>query len=227
MLLQDLVRVEALGVTERAQLHRLGVEGHRALDGRFALIEIVGDAVHEDRNMIEQLLRGEDVLWFDGEWIPDWSDEINVDFPNSTEGAEYEDGFMVFQHEWSNNTVLTLDFEMNVKMHKSHRMVMDNVGRLAVSFGPSIYCGEEFTLETAPQLATFDLGDEIRTTNKTCPDGSTVLQVSVLRETPSQHGELYEEFADPATKQGTMNLIPYRTWNGKGKSYMQVWLRHN
>ncbi len=159
--------------------------------------------------------------------IPDWSDEINVDFPNSTEGAEYENGFMVFQHEWSNKTVLTLDFEMNVKMHKSHRMVMDNVGRLAVSFGPSIYCGEEFTLETAPQLATLDLGDEIRTTNKTCPDGSTVLQASVLREKPSQHGELFEEFADPATKQGTMNLIPYRTWNGKGKSYMQVWLRHN
>lgn len=159
--------------------------------------------------------------------IPDWSDEINVDFPSSTDGAEYENGFMVFSHEWSDKTVLSLDFEMNVKMHKSHRMVIDNVGRIAVSYGPSIYCGEETKLESAPQLATIDLGEELRTTSKVSLDGSTVLQASILRETPSQHDELYEEFADPDSKPGTLNLIPYRTWNAKGKSYMQVWLRHN
>ena len=159
--------------------------------------------------------------------IPDWSDEINVDFPSSTDGAEYENGFMVFSHEWSDKTVLSLDFEMNIKMHKSHRMVIDNVGRIAVSYGPSIYCGEEPKLESAPQLATIDLGEELRTTTKVSLDSSTVIQASILRETPSQHNELYEEFADPDSKPGTLNLIPYRTWNANGKSFMQVWLRHN
>ncbi len=159
--------------------------------------------------------------------IPDWSDEINVDFPAATQEAQYESGFMVFEHTWDSSSILELDFEMNIKLHKSHRMVIDNIGRLAVSYGPSIYCGEELRLESAPQLATLDLGEEIRTTGKTILDGSPILQATVLRESPSQHGQLYEDFADPAVKSGTMNLIPYRTWNAKGKSYMQVWLRHN
>jgi hypothetical protein len=159
--------------------------------------------------------------------IPDWSDEINVDFPSATQGAEYQDGFIVFDHEWAPGVSLNLDFEMNIKLHKAHRLVIDNVGRLAVSYGPSIYCAEEFKLGQSPQLATIDLGEEIQQNGRAALDGSKVLQATILRETPSQHGALYEDFADPTLKADTLNLIPYRTWNGKGKSFMQVWLRHN
>lgn len=159
--------------------------------------------------------------------IPDWSDEVNVDFPDSNEGAEYERGFMVFSHNWGSSTTLTVDFEMNVKLHKSHPMVMDNVGRLAVSYGPSIYCAEEFQHENAPQLKVFDLGEEVRETGKKALDGSPILQASALSEPITPYQALYEEFADTDSTVGTLNLIPYRTWNGKGASYMQVWLRHN
>jgi len=159
--------------------------------------------------------------------IPDWSDEINIDFPAATEGAEYEDGFMVFGHPWKGTTTLTLDFEMQVKLHKAHPMVMDNVGRLAVSCGPSIYCAEETKHDNAPQLKLFDLGEEVRETGKKALDGSPVLQATALSEPITPHQALYEEFADSDSTVGTINLIPYRTWNAKGPSYMQVWLRHN
>ena len=159
--------------------------------------------------------------------IPDWSDEINVDFPASTEGAEYENGFMVFNHSWGNETVLNIDFEMNIKFHKANRMVMDNLGRLAVSYGPSIYCAETKKYEEAPQFAVFDLGDEVKTLNKSTLDGSVILRATILREAKSPHDALYEEFSDPTMVSETMNLIPYRTWNAQGKSFMQVWLRHN
>ena len=159
--------------------------------------------------------------------IPDWSDEINVDFPASTEGAEYENGFMVFNHSWGNETVLNIDFEMNIKFHKANRMVMDNLGRLAVSYGPSIYCAETKKYEEAPQFAVFDLGDEVKTLNKSTLDGSVILRATILREAKSPHDALYEEISDPTMVSETMNLIPYRTWNAQGKSFMQVWLRHN
>lgn len=159
--------------------------------------------------------------------IPDWSDEINVDFPAATQGAEYENGFMVFEHEWTTGTNLNLDMEMNIKMQKANRLVIDNVGRLAVSFGPSMYCAEEFRLDKSPQLATLDLGEEIHKSGKNGLDGSPILTAAITREAPSQHNALYEDFADADQKADTMNLIPYRTWNAKGKSFMQVWLRHN
>ena len=159
--------------------------------------------------------------------IPDWSDEINVDFPGATQGAEYENGFMVFDHAWGTGVSLSLDFEMTVKMHKSHPMVIDNVGRLAVSYGPSIYCAEEMNQASAPQLAEIDLSEEIQPTGKKSLDGSPVFQVAILRDAPGQQTGLYEDFADEDKMPSSLNLIPYRTWNGKGKSFMQVWLRHN
>lgn len=158
--------------------------------------------------------------------IPDWSDEVNVDFPDSTEGAEYEDGFMVFSHDW-HNTSIELDFEMTVRMNQSHPLVMDNVGRLAVSYGPSIYCAEEVKLENAPQFKVFDLGEEIRQPGNKALDGSPVLQATSLSDSLDEDQSLYDEFADTDASVGTVNLIPYRTWNAKGPSYMQVWLRHN
>ncbi|MBS1701322.1 MAG: glycoside hydrolase family 127 protein [Armatimonadetes bacterium] len=158
--------------------------------------------------------------------IPDWSDEVNVDFPDSTEGAEYEDGFMVFSHDW-HNTSIELDFEMTVRMNQSHPLVMDNVGRLAVSYGPSIYCAEEVKLENAPQFKVFDLGEEIRQPGNKALDGSPVLQATSLSDSLDEDQPLYDEFADTDASVGTVNLIPYRTWNAKGPSYMQVWLRHN
>ncbi|MBS1728431.1 MAG: glycoside hydrolase family 127 protein [Armatimonadetes bacterium] len=158
--------------------------------------------------------------------IPDWSDEVNVDFPDSTEGAEYEDGFMVFSHDW-NNTSIELDFEMTVRMNQSHPLVMDNVGRLAVSYGPSIYCAEEVKLDNAPQFKVFDLGEEIRQPGNKALDGSPVLQATSLSDSLDADQPLYDEFADTDASVGTINLIPYRTWNAKGPSYMQVWLRHN
>ena len=159
--------------------------------------------------------------------IPDWSDEVNVDFPESTEGAEYENGFMVFSHNWGSGTSLSLDFEMTPKLHKSHRLVMDNIGRVAVSYGPSIYCGEELKHELAPQLKALDLSEELRDTGRKAIDGSPVFQATALSEPETPYQPLYEEFADSDQTVGTLNLIPYRTWNGKGASYMQVWLRHN
>ncbi len=159
--------------------------------------------------------------------IPEWSDEVNVDFPESSEGAEYEGGFMVFNHHWTSSTTLTIDFEMNPKMHKAHPHVIDNVGRLAVSYGPTIYCSESLELESAPQLKVFDLAEELRETGQKAIDGSPVFQASALLEPVSPYTELYREFSDEDPMAGTINFIPYRTWNAKGPSFMQVWLRHN
>lgn len=159
--------------------------------------------------------------------IPEWSDEVNVDFPESTEGAEYENGFMVFDHAWSSTSTITLDFEMTPKLHDAHPLVLDNVGRLAVSYGPTIYCSESLELENAPQLKVFDLGEELREPGAKALDGSPVFQASAIMEPIQDHADLYGEFSDEDQMIGTINLIPYRTWNAKGASYMQVWLRHN
>lgn len=159
--------------------------------------------------------------------IPDWSDEVNVDFPTSDKGADYENGFMIFEDAWNEGTTLSIDFEMTPKIHQAHPYAFDNLGRVAFSYGPSIYCAESLKHSDAPQLISVDLSDDPRAINEKAADGSPLLQVEAQKVIIPGDMSLYEEFADLEASTNSLNLIPYRTWNEKGASYMQVWLRYN
>src|SRR5687768_17266669 len=62
VLLEYLVSVESLRVAQRTQLHRLCDNRRRFIQVTFGMLEIVGDSVDEERDVIEQLLSREDVF---------------------------------------------------------------------------------------------------------------------------------------------------------------------
>src|SRR6266566_8107377 len=57
--LEDLVGVEPLLVTQLAELHRLGYDWHVDADLGGRILHVVGDAVNQQRDVIEQLVGGE------------------------------------------------------------------------------------------------------------------------------------------------------------------------
>src|SRR5207237_511894 len=63
--LEDLVRVESLGVTQCAELHRLA--HHGSIRAHFSgwLGEMISNAVNQQRNMIEEIVRRKDVIGVD------------------------------------------------------------------------------------------------------------------------------------------------------------------
>ena len=155
--------------------------------------------------------------------IPDWADEVTTTLPGA-QPAEYEQGFAVFDEVWEGERTLSLEFEMEPRIVSANPKVLDNLGRIAIQYGPSLYTAEAGTEEKAPQRLTLDLNEEIALGPKRSQGGAPTLEVQALKQLDDE-GSLYEFEHDPSYAQETLTLIPYREWNSGGKSFMQVWLR--
>lgn len=66
MLLENLIRVESLSVSQCAELHGLCRNGHARVQLTFGVFQEVGDAVEQQRYVIEQVVGWENVVAIDG-----------------------------------------------------------------------------------------------------------------------------------------------------------------
>ena len=155
--------------------------------------------------------------------IPDWAEEVTTTLPGA-QPAEYEEGFAVFDEVWEGERTLNVEFEMEPRIVASNSKVLDNLGRVAIQYGPSVYCAESLSESAAPQRATLDLSEEIQLGASRTKTGAPTLEVEALMQVDDD-GPLYDYNQEPKFAQSTLKLIPYREWNASGKSYMQVWLR--
>ncbi len=158
--------------------------------------------------------------------IPDWAEEVTTDLKGSEDGAEYDQGYAVFSRSWRSGDTVELDFHMEPKWVESHPAILDNSGRLALSYGPTIYAAEELELAKAPQLAQLLDIEQLEQTG-TALDGSPLFRIPVIRETLDFPDEPYAELETTEREEATLTLKPYRLWANSGPSYMQVWLRHS
>jgi hypothetical protein len=71
VLLEHLVGVEALRVTQRTELHRLGHHRRVGVHRVCRILDVVGDAGEEERHVIEQLVGREDPVGVDGHALLD------------------------------------------------------------------------------------------------------------------------------------------------------------
>jgi uncharacterized protein len=157
--------------------------------------------------------------------IPDWCDEATIDLKGITFESEYENGFAAYEMEWKGDYTFDLDFEMVPRWIESHPNVIDNLGRIALQYGPSIYCLESSQIESIPQGVSVDVSQEPVQGSKRAPDGSTTWNVNGLRLRTDFPDGLYAEIQDPEVAEEELNFLPYRVWGQSGPTYMQVWVR--
>lgn len=155
--------------------------------------------------------------------IPDWAEEVTTTLPGA-QPAEYEEGFAVFDEVWEGERTLNIEFEMEPRIVAARSNVLDNLGRVAIQYGPTVYCAENPSESGAPQRATLDLSEEIQLGSSRTKAGAPTLEVEALIQVDDD-GPLYDYNQEPRFAQSTLKLIPYREWNASGKSFMQVWLR--
>lgn len=158
--------------------------------------------------------------------IPDWAEEVTTDLKGSEDGAEYEQGYALFTRSWKNGDTIDLDFHLEPKWIESHPAILDNAGRLALVYGPTIYAAEEKELAKAPQLTQLLDIEQIEQVGKAA-DGSPLYRVPVVRESLDFTEEPYAELETTEREEASLTLKPYRLWANSGASYMQVWLRHS
>ena len=149
--------------------------------------------------------------------IPDWCDDATFELAGAEQGAEYEDGYAVWDREWHPGDTIRADLAMTARWVRSDPRVLDNAGRVALERGPIVYCLEETDLGAPPQTFAADPEAPIESGDREC----TVRGWLDAREADS----LYSAATHEGIKAVEARMVPYSTWGNQGAGAMQVWLR--
>ena len=141
--------------------------------------------------------------------IPLWCDGFSV-------SCEYEenDGYIYIHIQ--NDCKIKLSFNMKIRMIKCSNKVRANVGRVAVSRGPFIYCMEETDNGKNLQMLKISKNPEF-----TYKDG--IITAKGFREDEDE--ALYSTWNESSGTPEELKFIPYFSWANRGEGEMQVYVR--
>ena len=157
--------------------------------------------------------------------IPAWSGEMEVDFPNAEDPADYEGGYAMFDRVWKSGDSLSVDLCMEPAWVEADPRVRDNLGRVALTSGPLVYTLEHPDLGYAPQLFSADTEAPIEVQKSKVLMGVNVLQVQGLAIIEAPTDELFVAAGSSDLEEVTAKFIPYYSWCNRGRSNMEVWVR--
>lgn len=114
------------------------------------------------------------------------------------------------------STVINADFVQKIRLIKCSNRVRENVGKIAVMRGFTVYCCEEA-----------DNGSDLQMLSL-CPDQPMTYQDGCIiakgfRE--ESDSLLYQDYTQAKGEETEIRLIPYRKWANRGENEMTVYLR--
>ncbi len=110
-----------------------------------------------------------------------------------------ENGYFVVTRQWNADDTLQIEFPMEVRTIKSNENVEENIGKLALEYGPLVYAIEEID---NPDI------DAIKISEK---DEFTVKKEPILKGVNTISNE-------------KLKAIPYYAWSNRGVGKMKVWI---
>lgn len=140
--------------------------------------------------------------------IPKWCDNYAFSQP-----CNIKDGYAYF--EIAEETEVEAEFEMKTKMIKCSNRVRANIGKVAVTRGPFVYCMEEADNGKNLQMLKISRNPEFELS------GDTVIAKG-FRE--KDCGTLYSEWHESELEPVKIKLIPYYKWGNRGENEMSVYI---
>nr|HWA82054.1 beta-L-arabinofuranosidase domain-containing protein [Fimbriimonadaceae bacterium] len=157
--------------------------------------------------------------------IPDWADEVDTELPGLKEQSAWDQGYAVFSKRWHKGDVLRVDLGMEPKWTECHPLVRDNLGRVALTRGPLVYCAEEHDLGFAPQLFVADTEAPLSTQREDLLGGIVTIAAEGFADDEAFVDDLYAPEGSLGTRDAVARLVPYFSWCNRGPNSMQVWVR--
>ncbi|HVT12681.1 MAG TPA: beta-L-arabinofuranosidase domain-containing protein [Fimbriimonadaceae bacterium] len=157
--------------------------------------------------------------------IPDWADEVDTELPGLQEQSAWDQGYAVFSKRWHKGDTLRVDLGMEPKWMECHPLVRDNLGRVALTRGPLVYCAEEHDLGFAPQLFVADTEAPLTTQHEELLGGVVTITAEGFADDEAFVDDLYAPEGSLGTRDAVARFIPYFSWCNRGPNSMQVWVR--
>lgn len=159
--------------------------------------------------------------------IPGWCGSYTMTVNGQAESAVLHDGYAYIAREWKAGDEIAVSFAMPVTLMAANPLVREDIGKVAVTRGPLVYCMEE--KDNGTNLHLLRLAGDAAFTEEFCPehlDGVMVLkaQGERLSDCWPADGLYYPAKARAAVPQ-TLTFIPYYAWANRGVGEMSVWIR--
>lgn len=141
--------------------------------------------------------------------------------------CEYRDGYLYLTRTWIDSELLTLDFPMEVTVWQADPRVREDIGKVAVSRGPIVYCLEEADNGANLHLLTLD-PDSAAEVEDFSVAGEAVKSIVLdgfREELPPSGKSLYCPAAKAKKQPAKLRFVPYYTWANRGENEMTVWVR--
>lgn len=160
--------------------------------------------------------------------IPAWTENpsVSVNGAPVDVAANTQKGYLSIGRTWAPGDTIAMDLPMPVRRLYAHPRVRMDVGRVALSRGPLVYCIEQPDNPDAlvselklPRSSTIIAEEQ--------PDllgGITILKADAIALSEGDWRDSLYRTTPPAEAPATLTAIPYYIWSNRGPSRMQVWI---
>lgn len=145
---------------------------------------------------------------------------VKITVNGKEQKPEIKDGYASVNRTWKPEDVVRLEFPMSVKTITADSRVKEDAGKVAVQYGPVIYCAEWPDNNTG-NILNLVLDKDSELSCEFRPDlltGVNIIKGKAFQTFIKDDGNVTKGRAEPLT------LIPYAYWNNRGRGQMMVWI---
>lgn len=114
---------------------------------------------------------------------------------------------------------------MPVRVNRANPFVKENIGKVAVSRGPLVYCLEEIDNGNGLHRLSLCADQKIEALPGAAFEGTIELRGQGRRLTDKGwNGALYAADVEAVYEEQTLTFVPYYLWNNRGIGEMTVWI---
>jgi uncharacterized protein len=161
--------------------------------------------------------------------IPAWAAgaTVTVNGAATTPATKLRPGtFAPLKRRWKRGDVVVLELPMAVRVVRANPRVEACRGQVAVQRGPVVYCVESIDLPKGVELENVAIPSTFSGTatyRKDLLGGVVTIEGTAHARKPAASG-LYVTASAAAPTEFALTLIPYYTWNNRGRGDMTVWI---
>lgn len=159
---------------------------------------------------------------------PSFSTEYCIFVNGEKVPAKVKNGYIYLKRIWSSKDEITLELDVRYRFVRCNPLVEDNIGKVALMKGPSVYCLEEADNGKHLKSILIDTETEISEVEDTKLFGGMLYAQlkgkRICYEQNQAEHSLYSE-EKPSYVEDTFKAVPYSCWNNRGKGEMIVWMR--
>lgn len=146
--------------------------------------------------------------------IPSWCKKYSFD-----KEAKIENSYAYFDIKADEQITIYASFEIAARFVKCSNNVVENMGKIALCYGPIVYCMEEIDNQNALHRLIVD-------TNESLKINDDKIIAKGFRETEDSDKVLYFDLKEAEKTPTDITFLPYYKWGNRGENEMQVYFRY-